>query len=132
MVLPETSRCSLRLDVLCTNVPFFFLMLLLIGGYIKGICCSVPKSCPTLQSHGLQHPRLLCPSLSPRACSLSQRCQPTISSSDVPFSYFPQSFPASESFPVSPLFTLGGQFWSFSFSISLSNEYSELISFRIN
>ena len=28
-------------------------------------CCSVAKSCPTLQPHGLQHTRLLCPPLSP-------------------------------------------------------------------
>ena len=43
----------------------------------------------------------------------------------------PQSFPASGSFPVGLLFALGGQsYWSF--SISHSNEYSGLISFRID
>ena len=61
--------------------------------------------------HGLQHARLPCPSLSPGACSnscpLSQWCHPTISSSVSPFSY-PQSFPASGSFPMSQLFGLGG------------------------
>ena len=71
-------------------------------------CCSVPKSCPTLRSHGLQHARLLCPSLFPRVCSnscpLSQRRHPTISSSATAFSFGPQSFPASGSFPVSWLF----------------------------
>ena len=36
------------------------------------------------------------------------------------------------SFPVSQFFTSGGQFWSFSFSISPSNDYSRLISFRID
>ena len=61
------------------------------------------------------------------------RVHPTISSSVVPFSSHLQSFPASGSFPVSQFFTSGGQkYWSFSFSISPSNEYSGLISFRIN
>ena len=58
---------------------------------------------------------------------------PTISSSVVRFSSCLRSFPASGSFPVSRLFTSGGQsYWSFSFSISPSNEYSGLISFRIH
>ena len=67
----------------------------------------------TLQPHGLQHTRLPCPSLSPWVCSnsypLSQWCHPTISSSVIPFSSWPQSFPASWSFPVSWLFPSGGQ-----------------------
>ena len=42
------------------------------------------------------------------------------------------SFPASRSFPVSQLFTSGGQCWSLSFSTSPSNEYSGLSSFRID
>ena len=66
----------------------------------------------SLWSHGLQHARLPCPSPSPRACSnscpLSQWCHPDISSV-VPFSSRLQSFPASGSFPVSQLFTSGGQ-----------------------
>jgi len=53
----------------------------------------------------------------------------TISSSATSF-FCLQAFPASRSFPVSPLFVSGGQ--SFGFSISLSNEYSELISFSID
>ena len=56
----------------------------------------------SLRPHGLQHTRLPCPSLSPRACSnscpLRRWCHPTISSSVVPFSSCPQSFPASGSF----------------------------------
>ena len=76
-------------------------------------CCSVSKSCPTLWPHGLQHARLPCPSLSPGVCSdshpLSQWCHPTISSSAAHFSSRPQPFPASGSFPVSWLFTSGGQ-----------------------
>ena len=57
---------------------------------------------------------------------------PTISSSVVPFSYL-QSCPASGSFPMSQFFTSGGlSIRSFSFSISPSNEYSRLISFRMD
>ena len=75
---------------------------------------SVTQSCPTLcDPHGLQHPRLPHPSPTPRACSnscpSSQWCHPTISSSVVPFSSCPQSFPASGSFPKSQFFTSGGQ-----------------------
>ena len=49
-----------------------------------------------------------------------------VSSSVTPFTSFPQSFPASESFPMSQLFLSGGQ------SIGASNKYSRLISFRID
>ena len=53
----------------------------------------------SLQPHGLQHARLLCPLLSPRICSnscpLSWWCYLTISTSTTPFSFCPQSFPAS-------------------------------------
>ena len=66
----------------------------------------------SLQPHGLQHTRLPCPSPSPRTCSnscpLGQRCHPTVSSSVIPFFCF-QSFPASESFPMSQFFASGGQ-----------------------
>ena len=76
-------------------------------------CCSVAKLYLTLWPHGLQHTRLLCPSLSPRICSnsclLSLWCHPTISSSVTPFFSCLQSFPASESFLMSQLFTSGGQ-----------------------
>ena len=78
-------------------------------------------------THGLQHARLPCPSLSPGVCSnscpWSQWCHPTISSSASPFFFCPPSFPASGSFPMSQLFISGGQYWSFSFSNSPSNEY---------
>ena len=49
------------------------------------------------------------PGVHPNSCPLSQWCHPAISSSVVPFSSCPQSLPASESFPVSQLFTWGGQ-----------------------
>ena len=67
----------------------------------------------SLWPHGLQHARLPCPLQSPRdgsnSCLLNQWCHPTTSSSVVPFSWCPQSFPASGSFPVSQLFASGGQ-----------------------
>ena len=67
----------------------------------------------SLQPHELQHIRLPCPSATPGPCSnscpLSQWCHPTISSSVIPFSFCLQSFPGSESFPMSQLFTPGGQ-----------------------
>ena len=67
----------------------------------------------SLQPHELQHTRPPCPSPTPRVhpnpCPLSWWCHPTISSSVVPFSSCPQSFPASGSFLMSHLFTSGGQ-----------------------
>ena len=60
-----------------------------------------------------QHARHLCPSptpgVYPNSCPLSCWCHPTISSSVVPFSSCLQSFLASGSFPMSHLFTSGGQ-----------------------
>ena len=93
--------------------------------------CSLVSN--SLWPHGLQHVRFPCPWLSPgfcsNSCSLNWWCYPTTSSSVV-FSCL-QYFPASGSFPVSQQpFTSGGQFWSF--SIICFNEYSGLISFRIN
>ena len=93
----------------------------------------VPNS---FQPCGLQHARFPCPSATPRACSnsspSSQWCHPTISSFVIPFSSCIQSFPASGSFPVSVLRIRWPKYWSCSFSISPSNEYSGLISFRID
>ena len=94
--------------------------------------CSVMSD--SLQPHGLQHTRLPCPSPSPRegsnSCPLSQWYHPTISSSVVPFSTCPQSSPASRFFPGCWRFPSGGQ--SIKASARLSNEYSGLISFRID
>ena len=94
--------------------------------------CSIVSD--SLRPHGLQHTRLPCPSLSPRACSnsgpSSQRHQPTILSSVTPS-------PLTLIFPSIRLcsneLTFGirwPKYWSF--SISPSNEYSGLISFRSN
>ena len=67
----------------------------------------------SLWPHESQHARLPCPSPTPgvhsNSCSSSQWCHPAISSSVVPSSSCPQSLPASGSFPMSQLFTWGGQ-----------------------
>ena len=67
----------------------------------------------TLQPYEPQHARPPCPSSTPRvhpnSYPLSPWCHPSISSSIVPFSCCPQSFPASWSFPMSCLSTSGGQ-----------------------
>ena len=74
---------------------------------------SVSQLCPTLQHHELQHARPPCPSPTPRVhpnpCLLCQWCHPTISSSVIPFSSCPQSFPASGSFQMSQPSAWGGQ-----------------------
>ena len=80
-------------------------------------CSSVQSSCSvvsdSLRPHEPQHTRPPCPSptpgVHPNPCPLSQWCHPTISSSVVPFSSCPQSFPASGSFQISQLFASGGQ-----------------------
>ena len=88
-----------------------------------------------LWPHGLQHIRLSCPSPSlwtcSNSCSLSLWCHPTISSSVIPFTC-PQSFPASGTFLMNRLCIRWPKYWSFNFSISPSNEYSGLVSFRID
>ena len=79
----------------------------------------------SLQPHGLQHTRLPCPSLSPEVCSnlcpLSWWCPPNISSSVVPFSSCPQSFPVSMSFPLDQFFISGGQSFGASASVLPTN-----------
>ena len=73
--------------------------------------CSVVSD--SLRLRESQHARPPCPSPTPRVHSdsrpSSQWCHPAISFSVVPFSSCPQSLPASESFPMSQLFTWGGQ-----------------------
>ena len=109
-------------------------MLLYIGVQFS----SVAQLCPTLcDPHGLQHTRLPCPSPTPGAYSnsspLSWWCHPTISSSGVPFSSLLQSFPSIRVFSnESALRIRWLKYWSFSFSISPSSEYSGLISFRMD
>ena len=73
----------------------------------------ISHSVVSLRPHESQHARPPCPSPTPRVHSnsrpSSQWCHPAISASVVPFSSCPQSLPASGSFPMSQLFTWGGQ-----------------------
>ena len=87
-------------------------------------------------THGLQNARLPCPSPTPRGCSnsypSSRWCQ-TISSSVIPLLLLPSIFPSISAFSnESVLHIRWPKYWSFSFSISPSNEYLGLISSRID
>ena len=98
--------------------------------------CSVAVVSDSLPPHGLQDSRFPCPSLSPRVCSNSSielvmpfnhliLCHPLL--------LLPSIFPSIRVFSnESALCIRWLKYWSFSFSISPSNEYSRLISFRID
>ena len=89
----------------------------------------------SLRPHESQHARPPCPTPTPGAysnsCPSSRWCHPTTSSSVVPFSSCLQSLPESGSFLMSQLFAWWPKYWSFSFSISPSDEHPGLISFRM-
>ena len=90
----------------------------------------------SLQPHGLQHARPPCPSLFSGVCSsscpLNQWCHPTISFC-CPLLLLPSVFPGIRVFPnESALCIRWPKYWSFSFSISPSNEYLGLTSFRMD
>ena len=100
---------------------------------IHQCCYSVTKLCDSKESpHRIHYARFPCPSPSPGVCSLlsTDAIQPSHLLS--PFSSCLQSFPTSGSFPMSQLFASGGPNWIFNFSISPSNEYLGLISFKID
>ena len=83
--------------------------------------CSVASN--SLRPHEPQHTRPPCPSPTPRvysnSCPLSWSCHPTISSSLIPFSSCPQSFPALGFFQIRQLFASGGQSTGVSASASV-------------
>ena len=91
------------------------------------ILCSVQFShsvvSDSLRPHEPQHARPPClsptPGVHPNPRPSSRWCHPIISSSVVPFSSCPQSFPASGSFPMSQLFSWGGQIIGVSASASV-------------
>ena len=97
---------------------------------------SVTQSRLTLQPHGLQHARLPCPPSTARACSnsclLSWWCHPNISSSVIPFSSYLNLTYHQDLFQWINFCIRWPKCWSFSFSVSPSNEDSGLISFRID
>ena len=83
------------------------------NGIFSSVQFSRPVMSDSLRPHESQHARSPCPSPTPRVHSnshpLSRWCHLAISTSVVPFSSCPQSLPASGSFPMSQLFTWGGQ-----------------------
>ena len=97
--------------------------------------CSVVSN--SLLPHGLQHARLPCPSLSPWICSdscpLSRWCHPTHLILCRPLLLLPSISPSIRVFSNESVFHIRWpKYWSFCFSISRSNEYSGLISLRMD
>ena len=97
--------------------------------------CSVMSN--SVQSHGLQHARLPCPSLPPGVCSNSRPFKSVMLSNHLilchPLLLLPSVFPSIRVFSSeSALLVRWPKYCSFSFSNSPSNEYSGLISFRID
>ena len=94
--------------VLWIFLPCFQIPLLVLS--VQFSCSAMSSS---LRPHEPQHARPPCPSptpeVHPNPCPLHRWCHPTVSSSVVPFSSCPQSFPASGSFQMSQLFASGGQ-----------------------
>ena len=116
-LLHETSQCLFCLNVGQANLVRVCTVTLLYCLYLSFCFSSVQFSRSVvsdfLRPHESQHARTPCPSPTPGVHSESRPssawCHPAISSSVVPFSSCPQSLPASESFPMSQLFTWGGQ-----------------------
>ena len=107
---------------------------------MKHLCSSVPFSrsvlSNSLRPHGLQHTRLPCPSPTPGACSNSCPLSQVPSNHLIlchPLLLPPSIFPSIKVFSnESALRIRWSNYWSFSFSINPSNEWSRLISFRID
>ena len=114
MVLPNNWNSFIKFSNECSYLPKG-------KNKIKQFSCSVMSD--SLQPNEPQHARPPCPSPTPKVhpnpCPLSQWCHPTISSSVIPFSSCPQSFPASGSFQMSQLFASGGQSIGISASTSV-------------
>ena len=121
-------------------IPSFTYKIFILSCYFH---CLVTKSCPSLWPHGLQHTRLLCPPLSPGVCSNSLHWVMTghgwimMPSNHLilccPLLLLPSIFPSIRIFSSESFLRIRWpKYQSFSFSISPSNEYSGLISFRID
>ena len=104
-MLTEKNRTQNWISIKISNVMLYV--------YISSVQFSRSVVSDSLRPHESQHTRPPCPSQTPRvhpdSRPSSQWCHPAISSSGVPFSSCPQFLPASETFPVSQLFTWGGQ-----------------------
>ena len=99
------------------------------------IISAVAQSCLPLQPRGLQHSRLPCPSPTPGASSNS--CPLVMPSNHLilyhPLLLLPSIFPSIRVFSNESVLPIRWpKYWSFSFSMSPSNEYSGLISFRVD
>ena len=97
--------------------------------YLLSVQFSHPVMSDSLRPHKSQHARPPCLSPTPRvhsnSCPSSRWCHPAISFSVIPFSSCPQSLPASESFPMSQLFSWGGQSTGVSASASFLPKKSQ-------
>ena len=114
---PQILQRALWVNYWVTSMWLMFSRVYSILLNVKTLESSVQFTCSvmsdSLRPHESQHARPPCPSSTPGAhsnsCPLSRWCHPAISSSVVPFFSCPQSLPASEAFPMSQLFTWGGQ-----------------------
>ena len=117
-----TCRCYFILSFFYIK-KYLYLILMSCVGKGNSVQFSHSVVSDSLWPHELQHTRPLClpptPRVHPNPCPLSWWCHPAISSSVIPFSSCPQSFPASGSFPMSQLFSSGGQSISVSASTSV-------------
>ena len=116
---------SPTIAVLLSISPFLSVSVCLMywGAPILGASVQFSSVAQSYLTHEPQHARPPCPSptpgVHPNSCPLSQWCHPTISSSVIPFSSCPQSFPASGSFQMSQLFASGSQIIKVSASMSV-------------
>ena len=104
---------------------------------LNSCCCGSAASHVRLfATPGLQHARPPCsspsPEVCPNSCPLHWWCHSVISSSGTLIYFYPQFFPASGTFPIRAVCIRWPRYWSSSFTISPSNECSELISLKID
>ena len=144
-ILSEPLRIHAIISRFPRNMPiglrvllWLFNLIIVARTLINSVQFSHPLLSNSLRTHGLQHTRLPCPSLTPGAGSnpgpLSLWCDSTISFSVIPCSFCFQSCPASGSFPVSQFFASGGTSIGALASASVfpMNIQAGLISFRID
>ena len=114
-IYKHSPRVSLDVDILYLifSETLWIVYNMYVCSNLSSVWFSHSVMFSSLWPHEPQHARPPCPSPTPRvypnSCPLSWWCHSTISSSVVPFSSPPQSFPASGSFPMSQFFALSGQ-----------------------
>ena len=129
----QTTSCRTWISTTSWHCEYLYLISLSFVSFMSFSSSSVQFSrsvvSDSLWPHESQHARPPCPSLSPRvhsdSCPSSPWCHPAISSWVVPFSSCPQSLPASKSFPMSQLFSWGGQSTGVSASVSFPPKKSQ-------